>query len=88
MGFDLVTVGSDIRILTSATAAALEAVRNCHQLVPGEPRNVGYSDSVLAPDLFGQPDQCGEFVDLVPFGDRVSRDCAGESALRADRQRL
>ena len=28
VGFDLVTVGSDIRILTSATAAALEAVRN------------------------------------------------------------
>ena len=28
MGFDLVTVGSDVRILTSATAAALEAVRS------------------------------------------------------------
>jgi 4-hydroxy-2-oxoheptanedioate aldolase len=28
MGFDLVTVGSDIRILTSATVAALEAVRS------------------------------------------------------------
>ena len=28
MGFDLVTVGSDVRILTSATAAALKAVRN------------------------------------------------------------
>jgi 2-keto-3-deoxy-L-rhamnonate aldolase RhmA len=28
MGFDLVTVGSDVRILTSATAAVLEAVRS------------------------------------------------------------
>ena len=28
MGFDLVTVGSDVRLLTSATAAALEAVRS------------------------------------------------------------
>ena len=28
MGFDLVTVGSDVRILTSATAEALKAVRN------------------------------------------------------------
>ena len=28
LGFDLVTVGSDVRLLTSATAAALEAVRS------------------------------------------------------------
>ena len=28
MGFDLVTIGSDVRILTSATVATLEAVRS------------------------------------------------------------